>query len=91
MAASGGRSIRSIVFVPLAILACSLLGGVFAPGLEEVNAATTEEDVKQALKLFSKIYYTVEENSADPVSPDKGCTTAPFRDAENPGSALQLL
>lgn len=72
MASSGGRSIRSIVFVPLAILACSLLGGVFAPGLEEVNAATTEEDVKQALKLFSKIYYTVEENSADPVSPDKG-------------------
>jgi carboxyl-terminal processing protease len=55
----------------LAILACSVLGGVFAPGLEEVSAATTEDDIKAALKTFTKVYDVVEENAAEALSPDK--------------------
>ncbi|MCX6598377.1 MAG: S41 family peptidase [Acidobacteria bacterium] len=64
-------SVRSYIFVPVAVLACSLLGGLLAPGVEEVNAATTEEDLKASLKSFSKVYNAVEENFADPVTPDK--------------------
>lgn len=65
------RKGRSLFFVPTAVLACSLLGGVFAPGLEEVSAATTEDDIKLAVKTFTKVFDTVEENYADPVTPDK--------------------
>lgn len=71
MASTGNRTVRSFLFVPFAVIACSILGGLVAPGLEEVNAATTEEDLKQALRSFSKIYYAVEENAADVVTPDK--------------------
>jgi carboxyl-terminal processing protease len=69
---SGKRSgWRSYFFVPSAILACSLLGGIFAPGVEEVSAATTEDDIKASLKQFTKVYEALEENFADNVAPDK--------------------
>lgn len=72
MADAGKRqNWRSLLFIPSAILACSLLGGIFAPGLEEVSAATTEDDIKAAVRTFTKVFDTVEENFADTVTPDK--------------------
>jgi len=73
MADAGKRhSGRTYLLVPTAILACSLLGGIFAPGaVEEVSAATTEDDIKTAVKTFTKVFNTVEENFAETVTPDK--------------------
>nr|MCU0246081.1 S41 family peptidase [Bryobacter sp.] len=65
------RSYRSFLFVPLTVAICSLAAGIYAPGLEEVSAATSEDDIRASLKSFTKIYELVEENYADPLNPDK--------------------
>lgn len=64
---------RSLLFVPLFILACSILGGIFGPGLEGVSAATSspEEDLKTSIRSFTKVYDLVEGNFAEPVTADK--------------------
>jgi carboxyl-terminal processing protease len=62
---------RSFVFLPGTVLLCSLFGGVFAPGLEEVSAASSEDDIKASLRTFTKVYEAVEENAAEVVSSDK--------------------
>lgn len=63
---------RSLFVVPFLVLLCSILGGIFGPGLEGVSAATgPEDDLKTSLKAFSKVYDVVESNFADKVNPDK--------------------
>ncbi len=65
------RSRASWFAIPLLIILCSLLGGVFGPNLDEVNAATTEDDIKAGLRVFSKVYEVVEDNFAEKVSADR--------------------
>jgi carboxyl-terminal processing protease len=65
------RSWRGFLIAPATIALCALLGGVFAPGLEEVSAASGEDEVKSSLRAFTKVFTAVEENFADPVAPDK--------------------
>src|ERR1700738_230037 len=67
------RRWRSLFLVPLVILACSVLGGIFGPGLEGVSAATSspEEDLKSSIRSFTKVYDLVEGNFADAVTSDK--------------------
>jgi carboxyl-terminal processing protease len=61
---------RTVWFVPLIILLCSLVGGIFGP--EGVSAATGPEDeIKASLKSFTKLYELLEENYADRITPDK--------------------
>jgi carboxyl-terminal processing protease len=64
---------RSLLLVPLFILACSILGGIFGPGLEGVSAATSspEEDLKSSIRSFTKVYDLVEGNFAEAVTADK--------------------
>jgi carboxyl-terminal processing protease len=50
---------------------CSLAGGILGPEISNVAAATNEDSVNSALKVFSNVYAVVEENFADKVSPDK--------------------
>jgi carboxyl-terminal processing protease len=61
---------RSIFVFPLIVLACSLLGGLYGPRVEVASAAT-EDDLKNSLKSFTKVYSLVEQNFADPVNADK--------------------
>lgn len=61
------RSLLSLLFV---IALCSLLGGLYGPRVEVASAAN-EDDIRNSLKVFTKVYNTVEENFADPVTPDK--------------------
>jgi len=61
---------RSLLYLPLVIAFCSLLGGIYGPRIE-VAAAATEDDIKNSLKVFTKVYNAVEENFADPLNPDK--------------------
>jgi len=65
-----GQRRRSIFLFPLIVLGCSLLGGFYGPRVE-VAAAASEDDLKNSLRAFTKIYNLVEENFADPVNPDK--------------------
>ncbi|MGI8743387.1 MAG: S41 family peptidase [Bryobacteraceae bacterium] len=67
------RSWRSIVVVPVFIATCSILGGVFGPGMEGVSAATSnpEEDLKSSIRAFTRVYDVVEANFADAVTSDK--------------------
>ncbi len=64
---------RSLLFLPLFVLACALLGGFVGPHLDVASAATAadDDDVKTSLKSFTKAYNVVEENFAEPVNADK--------------------
>ncbi len=62
---------RSLLAVPLIIAACALAGGLYGPRVSVAAAASNEDDVKSSLKSFTKAYNLVEENFADPLSPDK--------------------
>lgn len=64
---------RLLWFLLSTVLVCALLGGIYG---RRVEATTTEvsgddPDVKTSLEAFSKIYYMVEQNYADPVDPDR--------------------
>jgi carboxyl-terminal processing protease len=62
---------RSFYIVPAIILASSLLGGVYGPGLTSAAAASSEDDTRAAVDSFSRIYALVERNNADAVDPEK--------------------
>ena len=68
------RSLRSLLPVVFIVALCSVVAGVFGPGLTGVSAATAgpEEDLKASIKQFTKIYEVVENNFADKVTSDKG-------------------
>src|SRR6266849_2538448 len=61
---------RSLLYLPFVIALCSMLGGLYGPRVEVASAAN-EDDIRTSLKVFTKVYNVVEENFADPVSPDK--------------------
>ncbi len=63
---------RSLLFIPLFILLFSAAGGRFGSRLMTASAASSEDDVKSSVRNFTKVYGLVEENFADPVSPDRG-------------------
>ena len=63
---------RSFFLVPAFIALCSLGAGLFFGG-GHVNAATVndEDQLKQSLKAFTKVYDVVEANFAETVKPEK--------------------
>jgi len=44
---------------------------MFGPSISGASAATSEDDLKQSLRSFTKVLNVVEENFADKVTPDK--------------------
>ncbi len=68
------RRARPLLLILIVIVFCSVIGGIFGPGVTGVSAATsaTEEDLKASLKQFTKVYDVVEANFADKVTADKG-------------------
>jgi len=62
---------RSLFVIPLTIVSCAILAGILVPEVEEVNAATADTDIDQALKSFTSVYGLVEANFADRLSPDR--------------------
>ena len=63
---------RSAVLVLSIVLACGCLGMLFGQRLTS-NASSNgaDSDVRDSLKTFSDVYSVVQENYAEPVSPDK--------------------
>ncbi len=68
------RRVRPLLTALLVIALCSVIGGIFGPGLNGVSAASAgpEEDLKASIKQFTKVYELVENNFADKVGSDKG-------------------
>ncbi len=63
---------RSFFVYPLIIVVCSLLGGVYAPNMEGAAAApASDDDIRNSVSQFTKVYALVERNFADPVTGDK--------------------
>ena len=62
---------RSLFLIPLLIILCALIGGLYGPHVQVASAASGDDDVKSSMKEFTKVYSTVEQNFADPVNPDK--------------------
>lgn len=63
---------RSLFVYPIVIVACSVVGGIYGPGLTRASAATSQEDdVKAGINSFTKVYALLEKNFADPVNAEK--------------------
>jgi carboxyl-terminal processing protease len=62
---------RSFFIVPAILVACSILGGIYGPGLTSAAAASSEDDTRAAVDSFAKVYALVERHNADPVDPEK--------------------
>jgi len=63
---------RSAVLILSIVLACGCLGMVFGQRLtSSASSSNSDNDVRDSLKTFSDVYRVVQENYAEPVSPDK--------------------
>lgn len=62
---------RLLFLAPLVILAFSVLGGVYAPGVAGASAASTADDISASVSTFTKVYSLVEQNFAEPLDSDK--------------------
>ncbi len=63
---------RSFFVYPLIIVVCSLLGGLYAPGVEgAAPSPASDDDIRSSVAQFTKVYALVEKNFADPVAGDK--------------------
>ena len=62
---------KQYLFIPLTVLACSLLGGWLGKPTEVSAATGTDDEIQTSLKAFTKVYEAVEQNFADPLNPDK--------------------
>ena len=64
------NSRRAIFFFILVIIASGFAGAVYAQH-SGAGSSSSDSDVRDNLKTFSQIYYIVEQNYAETVSPDK--------------------
>jgi len=62
---------RSFFLIPFFLVLCALIGGIYGPKVQVASAASSDDDVKTSMQTFTKVYSTVEQNFADPVSADK--------------------
>ena len=62
---------RWLFLVPLFFLLFTLLGGVTALGLASASAVSSEDDIKDSVRAFTKVYSLIEDNYASPLTPDK--------------------
>jgi len=53
----------------LALVVCSLLGGLFGPS-SRVAAAAGEDDLRESVRAFTAVFHLIEENYADKLNPD---------------------
>jgi carboxyl-terminal processing protease len=62
---------RSFLYIPLLVLFCALIGGLYGPKVQVASAASSDDDVKASMQEFTRLYSTVEQNFADKVNADK--------------------
>ncbi|HXJ42859.1 MAG TPA: S41 family peptidase [Bryobacteraceae bacterium] len=62
---------RSLVFIPLLLIASAMVGGIYGQRARVATAASGDQEIQSGVKEFTSIYQTVEQNFADAVSADK--------------------
>ena len=62
---------RSLFLIPLLVLACAVIGGLYGPSTQVASAAGGDDEISTSVKDFTRLYSTVEQNFADPLSADK--------------------
>jgi len=62
---------RSLFLVSFVLLTCGFLGMVFGQKINPSAAPGGDADVRDSLHQFTEVYSIVEQNYAEPVSPDK--------------------
>jgi hypothetical protein len=64
---------RNAWFLTLSVIVCGTLGGVYGERVEATvdDGAGTEKAMAENLGAFAKVFSLVEQNYADPVSPDQ--------------------
>jgi carboxyl-terminal processing protease len=62
---------RSVFLVPLLVLTCAIVGGLYGPNTQVASAAGNDDDISASVKDFTRLYSTVEQNFADPLNADK--------------------
>ncbi len=72
MAQSGKSQIRrSFFLIPLLVVVCAVLGGLYGPNAQIASAAGGDDDISASVKDFTRLYSAVEQNFADPLNADK--------------------
>ncbi|MGB9072467.1 MAG: S41 family peptidase [Terriglobales bacterium] len=66
-----GSSRRSLVLVVFVLALFGFLGMLFAQKINPAATPSSDADVRDSFKQFTQVFETVEENYAEPVSPDK--------------------
>jgi len=61
---------RSLFLIPVLVVACAAIGGVYGPGTHAA-AATGDDEITNSVKDFTSFYSTVQQNFADPLNADK--------------------
>ncbi len=62
---------RTLFLVSFILVACGFLGMVFGQKINPAAAPGGDADVRDSLHQFTEVYSIVEQNYAEPVSPDK--------------------
>ncbi|HVY93750.1 MAG TPA: hypothetical protein VHA14_13405, partial [Bryobacteraceae bacterium] len=65
------RKHRSLLLIPVLVVAAAVVGGLYGPSAQVASAATGDDDISASVRDFTRLYSTVEQNFADPVNPDK--------------------
>lgn len=59
---------RSLLIIPLVLVVCAILGGIYGPKVAATQAASNGNQMQQDLKQFAQVYSTVETHYATPVN-----------------------
>ena len=62
---------RSFILIPVLVLTCAVIGGVYGSFPQIASAASSDDDISASLKEFTRLYATVEQNFADPLNADE--------------------
>lgn len=62
---------RCLSIFPLAAIALYVAGAFVGHGAERVPAFSSEDDIREGVRTFTRVYSLIENHFADPVSPDK--------------------
>jgi carboxyl-terminal processing protease len=62
---------RSLLLMPVLVLGSAVIGGMYGPSVSVASAASADDDIRNSMKAFTKVYSTVEQNFADPLNADK--------------------
>lgn len=64
--------IRSLLLIPLALVVCAILGGIYGPKVAATQSGQSSDDqIRDGLRDFGQVYNVVETNYAVPVNPER--------------------